>query len=283
VAGGGAGPRPSRDPAAGRPGSAGARSTTQLLGSRLIKACPVAGSVISWLDDHSRYALSVTARRRITGQIALGSFRAAVCAHGTPAATLPDNGMVYTTRFAPLRRRAWRPHRGEHELRRLHVQQKNSRANHPTTCGKVERFQQTLKRWLRAQPRQPASITELQSLLDTFLDEYNQRRPHRSLPCQANPAARYHALPKALPTNSRDLDSHDRVRHDRIDDSGVVTLRHNGRLHHIGIGRTHARTHVILPVRDLEIRVVNATAGELLRELTLNPVVDYQTQEPRIM
>jgi len=71
-------------------------------------------------------------------------------------------------------------------------------------------------------------------------------------------------------------DTHDRLRRDRIDDSGVVTLRHNGRLHHIGIGRTHARTHVLILVHDLQIRVVDAATGELLRELVLDPTKDYQ-------
>ena len=46
--------------------------------------------------------------------------------------------MVYTTRFAGGRGGRTSL---EHELRRLHVTQKNSRPNHPTTCGKVERFQ----------------------------------------------------------------------------------------------------------------------------------------------
>jgi hypothetical protein len=61
-----------------------------------------------------------------------------------------------------------------------------------------------------------------------------------------------------------------------IDASGVVTLRAGGRLHHIGIGRTHARTHVLLLIQDLDIRVINAATGELLRELTLDPTRDYQ-------
>jgi hypothetical protein len=71
-------------------------------------------------------------------------------------------------------------------------------------------------------------------------------------------------------------DHHDRVRHDRIDDTGVVTLRINGRLHHIGIGRTHARTHVILLVHDLHVRIVDAATGELYRELLIDPNRDYQ-------
>ena len=83
-------------------------------------------------------------------------------------------------------------------------------------------------------------------------------------------------MPRALPGPSRDAETHDRVRHDRIDASGTVTLRVAGQLRHIGIGRTHARTHVILLVQDLHVRVVNAITGELLRELTIDPERDYQ-------
>ncbi len=229
--------------------------------------------ILTWLDDHSRYALHVSAHPRVTGPIVRDTFRHAVAAHGVPASTLTDNGMVFTTRLAGGRggRNAL-----ETELRRLHVVQKNSTPNHPTTCGKVERFQQTMKNWLRAQPDQPTVITELQALIDRFVELYNQQRPHRSLPHQATPATVYSSLPKALPAGSRDGDTHTRVRHDRIDDTGVVTLRVHGRLHHIGIGRTHARTHVIMLVDDLHVRIVNATTGELLRELTIDPTRDYQ-------
>ena len=231
--------------------------------------------ILTWLDDCTRKAIRVTAHRVVTALIVRDEFREAVKIAGIPASTLTDNGMVFTTRFAS------RPGRNalENELRRLHVTQKNGRANHPTTQGKVERFQQTLKKWLRAQPDQPATLAELQNLLDTFVKHYNHHRPHRSLPQRATPASRYNALPKALPTNSRDAETHARIRHDRIDTSGVVTLRIAGRLHHIGIGRTHARTHVILLVADLHVRVVNAATGELLRDLEINPERDYQPQK----
>jgi hypothetical protein len=86
-------------------------------------------------------------------------------------------------------------------------------------------------------------------------------------------------MPKALPGNSRDPDTHDRIRHDRIDKTGAVTLRVNGRLHHIGVGRTHTRTHVILLIQDLHVRIVNAITGELLRELTIDPERDYQPKK----
>jgi transposase InsO family protein len=229
--------------------------------------------IICWLDDHSRYALSVTAHVRITGAIVVSSFRKAVTQYGIPASTLTDNGMVYTTRLSGGKGGR---NQFETELRRLNITQKNSRPNHPTTCGKAERFQQTFKKWLRAQPVQPVTIAELQALLDTFVDYYNQHRPHRSLPHRCTPATAYHARPKATPNADRTADTHDRVRTDRVDDAGSVTLRVNGRLHHIGIGRTHARTRVLLLVQDLEIRVVHAATGELLRELVLDPTKDYQ-------
>ena len=57
---------------------------------------------------------------------------------------------------------------------------------------------------------------------------------------------------------------------------GKVSLRHQGRLYSIGVGRTHARTHVILLVQDLDIRVVHAATGELLRALTLDTSRYYQ-------
>ncbi|SNT08032.1 Transposase [Geodermatophilus pulveris] len=227
--------------------------------------------IISWLDDHSRLALHVSAHPRITGPIVLATFRQAADQHGYPASTLTDNGMVYTTRFAGGRGGRTGL---ETELARRGIVQKNSRPNHPTTCGKVERFQQTLKNWLRAQPAQPATLTALPALLDAFVDAYNHHRPHRSLPHRATPATAYAARPKATP--GANLDTHHRVRTDRIDTTGCVTLRLAGRLHHIGIGRTHAGTHVLLLVQDFDIRVIDAATGELLRELVLDPTRDYQ-------
>ena len=106
--------------------------------------------ILTWLDDHSRYALSLTACRRVTGPIVASTFRAACTEHGTPASALTDNGLVFTTRLAGGKggRNAL-----EAELRRLGVRQKNGKPNHPQTQGKAGRFQQTLKNWLRAQPR----------------------------------------------------------------------------------------------------------------------------------
>lgn len=115
--------------------------------------------ILTWLDDQSRYALSVTAHRPVTGPAVVTSFRNAIAEHGIPYSTLTDNGLVFTTRFA----HGGRTSRNglENELAKLRFRQKNSRPNHPTTCGKVERFQLTMKRWLHTQPP-AANLTELQ-------------------------------------------------------------------------------------------------------------------------
>ena len=188
--------------------------------------------ILTWLDDHSRYALSVTAHQPVNGRAVVDTFLATAADQGFPASVLTDNGMVFTTRFA-----GGRGGRNglETALAGLGITQKNSRPNHPTTCGKVERFQQTLKQRLREQPR-ARTLPELQAQLDTFTQIYNHERPHTSLR-RRTPAVVYNLLPKTGPAGT--TASHHRIRYDRVDKTGAVTLRYNGRLHHIGIGRAH--------------------------------------------
>ena len=220
--------------------------------------------ILCWIDDHSRTAISVTAHRRVTGHIVVDVFTNALEVHGVPASTLTDNGMVFTTRLSGGRggRNGF-----EHLLDSLGIIQKNSRPNHPTTCGKVERFHQTLKRWLAAHPA-PATIAELQTLLDRFVDEYNQRRPHRSLarphprrrlpgPTQSHPRRQPPTAPTASATTR----------------STKATCRYasHGLLHHIGLGRHLHGTPVIMLINDLDVRVIHATTGEIIRQLTIDP------------
>jgi hypothetical protein len=69
--------------------------------------------------------------------------------------------------------------------------------------------------------------------------------------------------------------THFRVRHDRVDKTGCVTLRHESRLIHIGIGRAHKGERILLLVADRDVRVVNED-GEPIRQLTIDPSRDYQ-------
>ncbi len=232
--------------------------------------------IIVWLDDHSRYALHVSAHGRITGDIVVDTFDQCGAEQGFPASVLTDNGLVYTTRFAGF---GGGRNRFETRLVTLEIDHKHSRPNHPTTCGKVERFHQTMKKWLTAQSPQPATIEALQALLDEFVNEYNHRRPHRSLD-RATPAVVYERLPKAGPAGSTTA-PHYRIRRDRIDSRGAVSLRRAGRMHHIGIGRAHKHRPVIMLIDDLDIRVINTNPGDLLRALTLDPNRGYQPRHKK--
>lgn len=224
------------------------------------------------IDDHSRYAIASTTRTVFKAADVVTTFAQAAEQHGAPATLLTDNGAIFTA--APRHGRCAL----ETELARLGIHHAHSRPYHPQTCGKVERFHQTLKRWLTRQDP-PATIAELQTQLDTLVDYYNHTRPHRALG-RKPPATAYTARPKAAPTPPTPTQTplrHYRVRTDKIDTTGVVTLRHNSRLHHIGIGRAHAGKRVTLLVADLHIRIITDD-GELLRELTLDPNRDYQPQ-----
>jgi transposase InsO family protein len=226
--------------------------------------------ILSWLDDHSRFALSVSAHRHVTGNIVIDTFSETAENEGFPASVLSDNGMVYTSRFA-----FGRGGRNQLEtlLGLLGIDQKLSRPNHPTTCGKVERFQQTMKKWLGAQRRAQA-IAELQEHLEKFAVIYNQHRPHPTLG-RRTPAVVYNLRPKATPRDAG-AGIHIRVRVDRVDTAGKVSLRRAGRMHHIGIGRAHKGAPVLLLIADLDIRVIHQDTGEVLRHLTLDPSCNYQ-------
>jgi hypothetical protein len=114
--------------------------------------------------------------------------------------------------------------------------------------------------------------------LDTFRDYYNHHRPHRAVG-RRTPAAAWAARPPAIPTRQGiRIDQQFRVRKDRVDTDGKLTLRHGSRLHHIGIGRRWARTPVLMLIRELGIRVITEQDGELIRELVLDPTRDYQPQ-----
>jgi hypothetical protein len=66
-----------------------------------------------------------------------------------------------------------------------------------------------------------------------------------------------------------------KVRRDRVDTTGTVTLRHRARLHHVGVGRDHKHKRILILVADLEVRIVDEN-GTMLRRLALDPTKDYQ-------
>jgi len=230
--------------------------------------------ILNVLDDHSRFLLASHARVITKAAGVIETFHEAAGAYGFPVEVLTDNGAVFTG--TPRGGRSVL----EVELGERGIRYVRARTYHPQTCGKVERFHQTLKRWLTKQ-RPARTVAELQAHLDRFRTYYNTVRPHRALG-RRTPEEAYMARPKSRPLGPIvRIPAHFRVRKDRIDSHGVITLRHRSRLHHIGIGRAYAGTRVLVLVADLQVRVITED-GELLRRLRLDASRDYQARgEPR--
>jgi len=216
--------------------------------------------IVNLIDDHSRLALASVAFPTVKAADVVEVFFTAARAHGLPAALLSDNGAVFSggSRGGTVLL--------ENELARLGIRCLHSTPYHPQTCGKVERFHQTQKKFLARQPP-PRSIAHLQLLLDSFRTYYNQRRPHRALAGRTPLVAfnaRLRAKPELVPTTIRF-----RVRHDKVDSCGRVTLRYQSQLRHIYIGRAHKGETIRLLIAEPNVRIVRDD-GQLLRELTLD-------------
>ncbi|MFP5352151.1 MAG: IS481 family transposase [Actinomycetota bacterium] len=227
--------------------------------------------VLNFLDDFSRVCVASKVFTATKATDVVATLYEAGAAWGLPASLLTDNGCIYTAAY-----------RGgysamETELFQLGIDYKHSRPYHPQTCGKVERFHQTLKRFLRKNGPY-ATITELQDAVDRFVSSYNEVRPHRSKG-RRTPLSAFDSRAKARPIERavsypREL----RVRHDKVDRHGAVTIRHKGKIHHIGMGRANNGRRVILLVADLHVRIIDRE-GQLLRDFELDPSRDYQPRD----
>jgi transposase InsO family protein len=224
--------------------------------------------ILNLLDDHSRLLVGATPFRTVKAADVVALFHRAAERCGYPAALLSDNAAVFSgaSRHGTVLL--------EVELERLGIIGKHARPYHPQTCGQVERLHQTEKRWLAMQPP-AASLAELGAQLDRFRLHYNQHRPHRSIG-RRTPQAVFDAKVKAGP-GSAVPPMHYRVRYDRVDHHGVVTLRYDSKLRHIGLGARHRGKPIVLFVAERDVRIVSED-GELLRELVLDPTRDYQRQ-----
>lgn len=229
--------------------------------------------VLDFLDDHSRFLLDIRPAAAFTGAMVTTVLSELISQYGPPASTLTDNGLVFTTRLA-----RYKGARGGFEklLTAHHITQKNGRPGHPQTQGKIERFHQTLKRWLRARPL-PNTLEDLQALLTEFHSWYNTARPHRSIG-RRTPQDAYTALPKATPTPAAET-SEWRSRTDKVDAQGSVTLRYAGKLRHLGVGRTHAGLPILMLIHNREVTLSDLHTGEMIAEYTIDPAKDYQPKK----
>jgi transposase InsO family protein len=220
--------------------------------------------ILDFIDDYSRAIVCAEVYVSAKAPDVTHSFHKAAVLWGYPASVLTDNGAVFNARQRKGRTTL------ETELIKLGINYKHSRPYHPQTCGKIERWHQTLKQHLRRLIR-ASSIDELQQQVDNFVRHYNEARPHTAR--KTTPKLAFDSRDKAVPGDAVP-NPHFRVRRDIVRD-GRVSLRHNSKMHHIGLGKAFTGQRVTMLIVDLQIRVIT-DQGELIRQLTLDPSKDYQ-------
>ena len=240
---------------------------------------PVA--IAGTLDDHSRLLVGLAAGSGDgNGELVWAVMAAAISSYGVPMSSLTDNGLCYSTRHHG---RDMRPSRFETNLAALGCQSIASSPYHPQTCGKIERFWQTLKKWLRARELAHGPYRTLAALnrdLTRYAEHYNTARPHRALHGRT-PLAVYAATVKARPAD-RPLPSQVRTYRSRVSTGGSIAVAGppaavaNQLRVHLGGRYKH------LPVTVLQdgIRVAVFSGNELIRALDLDPTKIYQRLHP---
>jgi transposase InsO family protein len=214
--------------------------------------------IINLLDDHSRLNVDSLAAAHCRSPRIWEAFTKAVERYGVPAEFLSDNG------------RAWRSADGfartmfQAGLTRLNVRDIHSSPYHPQTCGKVERFHQTQRRWLDAQP-QAATVAQLQVLLDRFRQLYNDHRPHRGVG-RRTPTQVWSAQPPAAPPQIADAPTPTIARCVVLPDGRISA----GNTTRIGLGAEWAGHRVTVIRRGDHATVIHNHTGEIIRELTID-------------
>jgi transposase InsO family protein len=118
--------------------------------------------LISIIDDHSRYSVGLIAVNRVTTDVVTQILDKLGKVHGYPREILSDNGSAYGLKSIHSRFDRWCRRRGIKHIR--------SSVHSPTTCGKVERLFQTIKREL-----------PFCKDINDFRMRYNHFRKHTSL------------------------------------------------------------------------------------------------------
>lgn len=211
--------------------------------------------IITLIDDCTRFCPGLSAVRKVNGDTAFEAFSKAAAEFGWPERFLSDNAAEYKKTLAKA-------------VEALGVDNRHGRPYHPQTQGKVERFHQTLQKWLHNQP--PAtSLEELQAQIDTFTNIYNNQRPHRAIG-RKTPTTIYQTTPKSGPA-TRPIATPTSIHHTTISHNGITYI---SQTYTIPIGTRHAHQPATIIITGLSCHVF--IKGQLIRQLELDPTRRYQ-------
>jgi transposase InsO family protein len=217
--------------------------------------------IVNIIDDHSRLcSRSHVFEGSTTGADIWDTFVEAFDVYGLPEWVLSDNGPDFTSNLFTG------------NLAAIRVKTTNSRPYHPQTNGKVERFHQTLKKWLDARPK-PETLEELQQLLDVFVAIYNNERPHRGIG-RCTPMSVFTTDPKTGPDAYSILDE-TTVHYNTVDKAGRVEIPGPAA---ITIGNQYSGTTAttIRTGNHAHVFIDNKLVRELIIDSTTRPQPLYQ-------
>ena len=218
--------------------------------------------ILNILDDHSRLVVASHARSTTKAADVVASFHTAAAAYGFPASLLTDNGAVFTAT----------PRGGRCAIElELDAWGSPPATRGPTTPRPAARWNASTRPSSAGWPTSPARRPSPDCRPSSISSPTTTTTSAPTGRSAGAPRGRLRRPPQGHPARPGLVTAqHHRVRHDKVDPTGVITLRHNSRLHHIGVGRRHAGVRVLVLVADLDVRVITDD-GELLRELTLDP------------
>jgi transposase InsO family protein len=223
--------------------------------------------ILNVIDDHSRLCIAAKVYKTTRSADVVRTLHVAGGKWGYPATMLTDNGAIFTA-----------THHGgeaamEAELWSLGIKVSHSRPYHPQTQGKVERFHQTVKKFLVAQDA-PETQKQLQGQLNRFITYYNEVRPHRALG-RRTPSEVFNARSKDAPRGPRIEVGGYRVLRNRVDAGGRIAVKYRAKQYHVGVGKRFVGTRVIVLVAGRQIKVLQHD-GTVIRNFKLDPSHDYQ-------
>lgn len=227
--------------------------------------------VFDVLDDCTRRLVACHAAPAETTDAAISAIRQAFDRHGPPGIVLCDNGTVFTHhRLNP----GTGPSRFTRTVHAAGTHLIHASPYHPQTCGKVERHHQTLKRWLHIQQATqpaPATLEQLQHLLEDYRTYYNTARRHSALPARATPeqawnTAPHHGGPQQLPVQTDAT-----VHHRPVKDNGTIAI---GRGQRLSVGR-HRHGQTLTVIQDHNHVTIYTADGDPIGHATLTTAHAY--------
>ncbi len=226
--------------------------------------------LIGFMDDYSRYIVSLGVFHCQTAENVLETYRRGVGEYGAPVEMLTDNGRQYTN---------WRGKtRFEKELAKDKVHHFRSRPHHPQTLGKIEHFWLTIHTEFLSRARF-RTFEEARERIAIWVKYYNHKRPHQGIGGMC-PADRYFevrndlrkVIEQGIEDNLKEIALKGKPKHPfymigQVDGQSVVMQASKGKLlMTVGDKENNQKQEVLCDLENKKVEVRHENDGDGSRE-----------------